>query len=396
MSKRAIGTNPIAVVIGNGYGDEGKGLLVDALSDKDTTVIRFNGGAQAGHTVVLKDGRRHVFHSFGSGTLQGAKTFLSRFMCVDPIAVCREREQLRDECDVYDVSLVVDYAAPITTPFEWLRNQAREKARGDARHGSCGFGVGETMARHEETPHRLYAIDLLNPMLRDKLLSIRAYHHDLPLQTSESIDSKREEEAIELFLSCAEQFCNDYSFETFDADCELDTSNLVFEGAQGLLLDREIGFFPYVTRAKTGLFNAAQLLGSLMKYNPPDIYFARRWYMTRHGPGPFRGEVETSASLGCGDLRDDTNQWNEWQRSFRFGRPDPKLLDWAIERALAEVPNHQLGSTMKKVVTWMDTWPEEVPSVLAADGSTLNRRAVLDSCDYASFGPHRDDLRACT
>src|SRR5262249_552775 len=83
-------------VIGANFGDEGKGLAVDAIValDPDAAVIRFNGGAQAGHTVVAEDGRRHVFSHFGAGTLRGAATFLSRFFVVQPSIFAREPSNL--------------------------------------------------------------------------------------------------------------------------------------------------------------------------------------------------------------------------------------------------------------------------------------------------------------
>lgn len=394
MFNRVVHEFDISVVVGNAYGDEGKGLITDALSGGSTTVVRFNGGAQAGHTVELPDGRRHVFHSFGSGTLQGAKTFLSRFMCVDPIAIRNEHQQLihgfPDLFDVNDVCMVVDCYSPVTTPWDWLLNQATEEARGDNRHGSCGYGVGETMRRHEESPYRLYAMDLTSPMLREKLLSLRPYYLDLQKRTGVSIDQRREEKSIELFLARASYLCENFSIQPFDLTGLRSRGNIVFEGAQGLLLDREIGFFPYVTRSRTGLHNVNRLIGG--DWREVGVYFPRRWYMTRHGPGPLRGEVTSSTDLGCGILSDSTNQWNPWQGDFRFGRPDPVLLDWAIFRVWSELGIEDWPKRTRVVTTWMDRWPKEVTSVLDAQGQWLKREDVLRSSHLVALGPTRNDV----
>jgi adenylosuccinate synthase len=104
------------VVIGGQYGDEGKGLAVDWLvaQDPDSLVIRFNGGAQAGHTVVAPDGRRHVFSHFGSGTFAGAPTFLSRFFVANPTIFLGEAKRLAAiGCQP---QVVIDPACPVTTP----------------------------------------------------------------------------------------------------------------------------------------------------------------------------------------------------------------------------------------------------------------------------------------
>ncbi|HCB15329.1 MAG TPA: adenylosuccinate synthase, partial [Gammaproteobacteria bacterium] len=112
------------VVIGAQFGDEGKGRWVDyyaAKNSDDGIVIRFNGGAQAGHTVVTPDGRRHVFSHIGSGAFAGAKTFLSRFFVCNPILFLKEREKLA-ALGIKPVT-GIDPASPVTTPYDMMINQ---------------------------------------------------------------------------------------------------------------------------------------------------------------------------------------------------------------------------------------------------------------------------------
>lgn len=132
----------ISVVIGANYGDEGKGLVTDFLSNSETLVVRFNGGAQAGHTVVTPEGQRHVFHHIGSGALRGAATLLSRFFIVNPFIFLKEVKELG-----FEPTVSIDPRASVTTPYDMLLNQAVERKRGEERHGSCGLGINETVTR---------------------------------------------------------------------------------------------------------------------------------------------------------------------------------------------------------------------------------------------------------
>src|SRR5215210_8082512 len=121
------------VLVGLGYGDEGKGAWTDFLARTEPvhTVVRFNGGAQAGHNVVAPDGRHHTFAQFGSGTLvRGVNTHLSRFMLVNPLGLLREDAELR-ALGVTDAlaRLSIDREALVTTPFQVAANRLRELAR---------------------------------------------------------------------------------------------------------------------------------------------------------------------------------------------------------------------------------------------------------------------------
>ena len=124
-------------VIGSAYGDEGKGLAVDALTSRarrareDVCVVRSNGGAQAGHTVVTPEGRRHVFSHIGAGALAGARTHLSRFFVVNPMVFGREATNLG--AHILEQGVTIDPRAPVTTPWDMLLNQGVERARGPAR-----------------------------------------------------------------------------------------------------------------------------------------------------------------------------------------------------------------------------------------------------------------------
>src|SRR3954451_5371262 len=141
------------VIVDLGFGDAGKGLLTDYLVRRTGArmVVRYNGGAQAGHNVVAPDGRHHSFAQFGAGTFHGVPTHLSRFMLVEPFALAAEAVHLA-ELGVRNpfALLSADSRALLTTPYHRAANRVREAARdrtpGATRHGSCGMGIGEPLS----------------------------------------------------------------------------------------------------------------------------------------------------------------------------------------------------------------------------------------------------------
>src|SRR4030095_10579316 len=134
------------IVVGLGFGDEGKGTVVDALCAKDDYgfVVRFSGGPQAAHNVVLDDGTHHTFSQFGSGTFSGTRTILSRFMLINPFNLAKEANALRTKIG-YDPQelLYISENCLVITNFHIDANKKRETRRGENRHGSCAQGVGE-------------------------------------------------------------------------------------------------------------------------------------------------------------------------------------------------------------------------------------------------------------
>jgi adenylosuccinate synthase len=326
-----------------GFGDAGKGSLVDYYVRRHQahTVIRFNGGAQAAHNVVTPDGRHHTFSQFGSGTfVHGVRTHLSRFMLVDPVALVAEERHLRQACvtDAFE-RLTIDPEAPVVTPFQRAVNRLRELARGAGRHGSCGMGIGETMADLVADPDQvLRAGDLLNPArsleklrrLQDLKRRQAAALQVPPLPAADQElsllkDPVAPREFAELFGQVARLVTL-----TSTAEAALGVpGTVVFEGAQGVLLDEWHGFHPYTTWSTTTFVNALALLQESGYPGQIRRIGAMRAYMTRHGPGPFVTEdLELTR-----DLPDTHNGTNLWQRSFRVGWPDLVMLRYALDVA---------------------------------------------------------------
>lgn len=328
-------TSRAKVVIGANYGDEGKGLMTDffAAQAPGSIVARFNGGCQAGHTVTTPEGHRHVFSHFGSGLLAGADTYLSRHFAVNPALFFKERNLLATALGKH--TLYVDQRAPVTTFFDMLLNQAVEAHRGQARHGSCGMGFGETIGRHESA-YALSVGDLLDKDgLYEKLVRIRDEYvparrkalglpDDGPHNTLFSSDT-----LVEAFLQVAADFMAEVVVVP-NARAALQAHPVVLEGAQGLLLDQTNGAFPHVTRSNTGLANALDIAIE-SGIQALDVTYVTRAYLTRHGAGPLANELPTKPYA---DIVDLTNQPNTYQGSLRFAYLDHDQLAAAIQHDL--------------------------------------------------------------
>ena len=143
-------------VIGLGFGDEGKGMVTNYLSSKfvDTFVVRYSGGPQAGHTVCTKNGFRHIFSNFGSGTLNATSTYWSELCPIDPEAIVREKQVLFEKG--FNPRLYIDNKCPVITPYDRIKNQ---NSSSDKLNGTCGIGFGATIQR-EEDHYSLTAKDL--------------------------------------------------------------------------------------------------------------------------------------------------------------------------------------------------------------------------------------------
>ncbi|WP_236652512.1 adenylosuccinate synthetase, partial [Streptacidiphilus neutrinimicus] len=317
-----------AVVVDLGFGDAGKGATVDRLCRAmgATTVVRFNGGAQAAHNVVTDEGRHHTFAQFGSGALvPGVRTHLSRFVLVDPLALAAEARHLAG-IGVRDPfgGLTVDRRALLTTPYHAAANRLREQARGSGRHGSCGMGIGETAAYaldHPEdaptagdcaAPARLTAVlsrlrarlagqlglpvAQLGPPVEDCLPAYRAFAQAVRLTDEEHLPQVLRRERV------------------------------VFEGAQGVLLDEWYGFHPYTTWSTTTFANASTLLAEAGAAADALRLGVVRSYTTRHGPGPL---VTEDPALDAA-LAEPHNATGPWQGAFRRGHFDAVAHRYAL------------------------------------------------------------------
>lgn len=367
-------------VIGANYGDEGKGLMTDYLASRsggDALVVRFNGGAQAGHTVVAPDGRRHVFSHFGAGTFAGSSSHLSQFFIVNPILFAKERELLRS-IGVFPV-ISVDYRSFVTTPIDMFINQQVENRRGKSRFGSCGVGINETVTRSLRSPEfQIRISDLTKPvMLRKKLIllfqiwlpeRLSAYKLD---STSQEIKrfAQSQDLLVDRFMQDAEDML-ELAEVCFDLPAH---DQFIFEGAQGLMLDEfRIDQWPHVTRSNTGLTNVVYL-ASRLGLEKLDVTYVTRTYLTRHGAGPLAGECDLT-------FPDDTNVPNQFQGTLRFAPLNWGEVNNSVSMDLAQARRVFPQISADMAVTCADQLP------IACDAQLAKSAVPLA---YISYGATR-------
>lgn len=341
-----------SVVIGTNYGDEGKGLMTDYLARVKSAdlVVRFNGGAQAGHTVVTPEGDRHVFSHFGSGTFTGVPTFLSRYFILNPIIFRQEREKLLRKG--FDPKVICDYRCMITTPWDMMWNQYQEEMRGGAKHGSCGVGIGATIDRYEKnfsienTVHVdkvwIYYQELINDITHSMKVvdtiteKYHGYIHDI------GVYQKYRQDLDYMADNVEENWGK--PFPKFD--------HAIFEGAQGLLLDQHMGNFPHVTRSNTGMRNVIKLQREML-FDLDEIVYVTRSYLTRHGAGSFNEWLPLDTPMG---ITDDTNVANNWQDRIRFGHMGLDDWDKLEGRIRLDLASNGVTIVPKTAITHLDQY----------------------------------------
>lgn len=278
------------VVIGTQWGDEGKGKLVDLLTEQAAAVVRFQGGHNAGHTLVI-NGEKTVLHLIPSGVLrEGVQCMIGNGVVLCPEALLKEIAILENSGVPVRNRLKISEACALILPVHVAIDQAREKARGDKAIGTTGRGIGP--AYEDKVARRgLRAGDLLNSEEFAKRLKELVEYHNFMLVNyyhAEPVDYdailKNTLELGELIKPMLTDVGEE--LQAFQAQ----GSNIMFEGAQGALLDIDHGTYPYVTSSNTTAGGAATGSG----VGPLAIDYVlgiTKAYSTRVGNGPFPTEL---------------------------------------------------------------------------------------------------------
>jgi len=301
----------VCAVIGLHYGDEGKGQVTnDLLEDADpgkSLVVRFSGGANAGHTVVHQ-GVRHVFSHFGSGTLRGVATYWGQDAIANPILFNKEWRKL--EKLGITPKVFVSPRSLVTFPVDMLANQREEKRRAESgeQHGTCGVGIHKTVMRSAVLPITVGELSTFPPV---SLVWAQEVAEDIHWGERDGTDRLTVPLGkMSLFFDEVREFLSHITI----ASAFLPEDTLLFEGSQGVRLSatRVADGYDgrYLTEANTDLTNLKHL-----PY-PVDVYGVSRPYLTRHGAGPLPNEVPTPPFPG---IIERTNVLNPWQGAFRYG-----------------------------------------------------------------------------
>ena len=278
------------VIVGTQWGDEGKGKIVDLLSEHADFVVRFQGGNNAGHTMVV-NGKTIISHLIPSGILQGKKCFIGNGVVVDPFVLLEEIDYLAaNQVDVSSDMLKVSSRAHLIMPYHREIDKARETKKGDKKIGTTGRGIGPCY-EDKATRRGIRCCDLMDlALLKEKVFAIleeknfylEHYFHTAPLD---------QEKVINEILAIRDRLL------PYIADVSVmlhkgSTSGraILFEGAQGTHLDVEHGTYPFVTSSSTVAGNAAGGSGvgpGLLQ----EILGIVKAYTTRVGEGPFPTEL---------------------------------------------------------------------------------------------------------
>ena len=288
------------VVIGSQWGDEGKGKIVDWMSERADVVVRFQGGHNAGHTLVIDD-VTYKLSLLPSGIVRPGKlSVIGNGVVVDPWALLDEIGTLREQgIEISPKNLIIAENACLILPFHRRLDTAREEALGAAKIGTTGRGIGP--AYEDKVGRRAIRVgDLANPDLLDQRINLLLMHHNALLRGLNTQELKKEDILTQLLKVAPEilPFTNTV-WRLLDKERQRG-SHILFEGAQGVMLDNDHGTYPYVTSSNTVSGQAAAGSGQGPKIVDYVLGITKA-YTTRVGSGPFPTEQDNDIGITLGE-----------------------------------------------------------------------------------------------
>lgn len=288
------------VVLGTQWGDEGKGKIVDLLTDQVSLVTRFQGGHNAGHTLVI-DGEKTVLHLIPSGILRdGVTCMIGNGVVLAPDALLKEMAGLEAKGVPVRERLRLSPACPLILPYHVALDQARELARGEAKIGTTGRGIGP--AYEDKVARRgLRLGDMFNAeRFATKLKEVLAYHN-FALTEYYKVDAIDFDKTLADCMAWAEELQPLVSDVTADLHSARESGeSILFEGAQGSLLDIDHGTYPFVTSSNTTAGGTATGSGFGPLYLDYVLGITKA-YTTRVGSGPFPTELSCDVGRHLGE-----------------------------------------------------------------------------------------------
>ncbi|MBB3006341.1 adenylosuccinate synthase [Cupriavidus alkaliphilus] len=290
MSASAVGQGRNVVVIGTQWGDEGKGKIVDWLTDHAKGVVRFQGGHNAGHTLII-GGKKTILRLIPSGIMRaGTVCYIGNGVVLSPEALFREIEELEGAGLQVQSRLRISEAATLILPYHVAIDKAREARRGAAKIGTTGRGIGP--AYEDKVARRALRVqDLFDPQqFAERLRENLDFHNFMLTQYlgAEAVDFQQTLDEALAYAPRLAPMVADVSAELYAVNA--DGGNLMFEGAQGTLLDVDHGTYPFVTSSNCVAGAAAAGAGvgpGRLNY----ILGITKAYCTRVGAGPFPSEL---------------------------------------------------------------------------------------------------------
>ncbi len=289
----------VDLLLGLQWGDEGKGKIVDVLTTKYNIIARFQGGPNAGHTLVF-NGRKHVLHTIPSGIFHDDKiNLVGNGVVIDPVIFKNELDKLKEQDVDYRKSLLISRKAHIILPTHRLLDAASEASKGKAKIGSTLKGIGPTyMDKTGRNGIRIGDIEL--PNWKEKYRALANKHEAMIAFYKVDIQYNLEELETEFFKAI--DVLKSLKFidsEEYLHQAQKSGESILAEGAQGSLLDIDFGTYPFVTSSNTTAAGACTGLG-IAPNKIGDVFGIFKAYTTRVGSGPFPTELfdEVGETMG--------------------------------------------------------------------------------------------------
>ena len=390
-------------ILGSGYGDEGKGAYVDYFSQElngDCVNVRFNGGTQAGHNVVYSDGKHHSYAQIGAGARTGATTYYTEDFIINPITFRKEMEYFKSKFG-FTPKIVAHPACMVSTPYDMILNRIIEDTKKEEgkHHGSCGLGINETVERYEQLAiSKTLTISNFSKEMLSSLFNriytcyLIARLDQIEIDFNEISDEYKKQIDLDFVPSYIDDLKYYNEHVKFMGYNFLKEKNLVFEGAQGLLLDQNYGKFPHVTRSNTGVKNIVKIAPKI-GLERLEVIYVTRWYSTRHGQGTMSHECfKRDLSEYISEYHNVTNQYQE---NFRYGHLDLNELWDIIGTDLSNKSNLNVRHNI--AVSCMDQADKTISYFLNKELKTTLPEVFLDIVNpkYVSYGSTRNDIKLC-
>ncbi len=365
------------VVLGTQWGDEGKGKIVDLLTEQASAVVRFQGGHNAGHTLVI-NGEKTVLHVIPSGILrEGVQCLIGNGVVLSPPALLKEMRQLEDRGVPVRERLMISAACPLILPYHVALDQARETRKGVDKIGTTGRGIGP--AYEDKVARRgLRLGDLRNPGRFETILRDVVEYHNHSLVHYYGVQALDPAQVFDEAMADGEQLLSMMGDVTSTLhEYRKTNAHILFEGAQGSLLDIDHGTYPFVTSSNTTAGGTATGSGFGPLYLDYVLGITKA-YTTRVGSGPFPTE-----------LFDATGE-RLAERGHEFGATTgrPRRCGWFDAVALRAAVN--INSISGLCLTKLDVLDglEEILICVGYKDADGNPAAnPIDACDYEVLEP---------
>jgi adenylosuccinate synthase len=278
------------VIVGAQWGDEGKGKIVDLLASESDLVCRYQGGPNAGHTIVVGD-ETYKIRQIPSGIVQGKASAIGAGCVVDPAVVIGELDDLESRGHATDGLVFVSGNAHLIMPWHVALDGARERRLGDLQIGTTRRGIGPAYA-DKATRIGIRVQDLLDPKILRQKIELAAGEKNVWLERVYGLDPFDPEEVVVAHLGYAERLAPYVADTSLLVDRTLRAGQrILFEGAQGTLLDLDHGTYPFVTSSSPIAAGAAVSFG-IGPNRLDEVLGVAKAYVTRVGEGPFPSEIE--------------------------------------------------------------------------------------------------------